>query len=82
MVRTQIQLTDEQYASLKKLAEERKVPMAELVRMSVDHLLRSSVWVSDEERRRRALDVVGRFNSGRGDLSEKHDDYFVEAVES
>lgn len=81
MVRTQIQLTEEQYGSLKRLAEMKKVPMAELIRQGVDEILKSSVAISDDERRQRALDVAGRFHSGRQDLSEKHDEHFAEAVE-
>lgn len=37
---------------------------------------------SSEEKRRRALEVVGRFHSGTGDLAERHDEYFVEAIEA
>ena len=39
MVRTQIQLTEEQAEGLKRLAAERGVSMAELVRQSVQRLL-------------------------------------------
>lgn len=36
---------------------------------------------ADGERRRRALAVVGKFRSERGDLSTRHDDYFAEACD-
>jgi hypothetical protein len=82
MVRTQIQLTEEQHTALKRLAETRRVSMAVLVRQGVDEVLKSVVAVSDEEIRRRALEIVGKFNSGKSDISEKHDEYFAEATES
>jgi predicted DNA-binding ribbon-helix-helix protein len=81
MVRTQIQLTDEQYESLKRMAQVEEIPMAELVRRGVDKILRSSVAISEDEQRQRALEIAGSFRSGKKDISEKHDDYFVEAIE-
>jgi Arc/MetJ-type ribon-helix-helix transcriptional regulator len=82
MVRTQIQLTDEQHSALKRLAESKRVSMAELVRQGVDEVLKSGITVSDGELRKRALEIVGRFNSGKSDISEKHDEYFAEAIET
>lgn len=82
MFRTQIQLTDEQHSALKRLAESKRVSMAELVRQGVDEVLKSGITISDEELRKRALEIVGRFNSGKSDISEKHDEYFAEAIET
>jgi len=79
MVRTQVQLTKEQVAELKRLAAERGVSVAELVREGVEVVIRASRGMSREERRRRALAVVGRHH-GPPDLSIRHDDYFVESV--
>lgn len=79
MVRTQIQLTQEQMTALKKLAAERGVSVAELVRASVAMLLAQSHGLSREERRRRAMGLPS-FHSGVSDLSARHDDYFAEAV--
>jgi len=81
VVRTQIQLTNEQYESLKRMAQAEGIPMAELVRRGVDKILKSSVAISEEELRQRALEIAGRFNSGKKDISEKHDDYLAEAIE-
>jgi hypothetical protein len=81
--RTQVQLTDRQTEALRALAKERGVPIAELVREGVDLLLRrSGNHVSYEERTRRMLEASGKFNSGVGDLSSRHDDYFAEAIEA
>jgi predicted nucleic acid-binding protein len=49
--------------------------MAVLIREAVDALIRGDTAMSADERRRRALRVVGRFTSGSGDVSARHDDY-------
>jgi hypothetical protein len=79
MIRTQIQLTEDQAATLKELAHRENVSIAELTRQAIDHWLRHMGAVSPVEQRRQALDVVGRFHSGKSDISEKHDDYLAEA---
>jgi len=79
MVRTQIQITEEQAAAVKRLARLRGISMAEVIRQGVDQVLRTEGPVDAEERRRRALSVIGRYHSGLGDLSEHHDDYLAEA---
>lgn len=79
MIRTQIQLTEEQVRLLKALAAERRVSIAELIRQSVDQFVRMSRGVDAEERKRRAIAVAGRFRSGCSDLSEEHDAYLAEA---
>ncbi len=79
MVRTQIQLTDEQAARLKERAAAENVPLAEIVRRGLEMYLANDTSISQEERRRRALEFVGKFSSGLSDLSERHDDYLAEA---
>lgn len=81
MIRTQIQLTERQATGLKRLAADRGVSMASLVRLAVDRLLAERGAASDAERRRRALAVVGRFRSGLGDLAENHDRHLAEEGE-
>lgn len=78
MVRTQIQLSEEQLRALRRLAAEKGVSLAELVRQGVDKVLRESS-ADLEERRRRAMAIAGKFSSGLSDLSARHDDYLVEA---
>ncbi len=82
MVRTQIQLTEEQANSLKRLANKLHISLAELVRQGVDTILRSSGETTGEERKRRAIAAAGRFRSGRQDLSTKHDMYLAKAFEA
>ncbi|MDG6027443.1 MAG: ribbon-helix-helix protein, CopG family [Candidatus Brocadia sp.] len=79
MVRTQIQLTEEQVKALKKIALSRHLSIAEIIRQAVDTVIRTDTVVGIEERRKRAIDIVGRFSSGKRDISRKHDTYLVEA---
>lgn len=82
MVRKQVQLTKEQVAALKSRAAEENVSVSELVRRGVDLLNQARGALSKSERWERALSVAGRFESGRDDVSERHDDYLVEAFGS
>jgi hypothetical protein len=79
MIRTQIQLTEEQSRALKAMALEENVSVAELIRRSIDRYLRSANRPTLDERRRRALAVVGKFSSDVTDLSINHDHYLAEA---
>jgi len=66
---------------LKELAAQPQVSMAELIRQAVRNLLETSTWIPKEERRRRAIAAAGRFESGPGDLAEKHDEYLIHSYE-
>jgi len=79
MVRTQIQLTEEQAKAVKKIARARHLSVAELMRQAVDNLIKASTVIDVEERRKRAIDAAGRFRSGLRDLSTEHDKYLEEA---
>lgn len=81
MERTQIQLTGEQAAKLKRLSGIRHCSMANLIREAVDKYVRSEVVVDDEEKRRRARAAAGCASSGLGDLAENHDKYLAEAFD-
>ena len=80
MVRTQIQLTEEQSRALKRLAASKQISIAELIRQGVDTVLRSNTSIDLDEKRRRAMAAAGRFRSGRRDISEKHDRYLAEVL--
>ena len=79
MVRTQIQLTEDQAKALKKIAQSRHLSVAELIRKAVDTVIKSSTVVNVEERHKRAMEIVGKFGSGKRDVSKKHDLYLREA---
>ena len=77
MVRTQIQLTEAQAAALRRMAAERGVSMAALIRDAVEQVIEA------QETQRgswaRALAVVGKYSSGLTDVAEEHDRYLEEA---
>jgi predicted DNA-binding protein len=79
MVRTQVRLSADQVARLKARALEEGVSLAELVRRAVERYLAEEEGGGYEERARRALEAVGRFASGAGDVGEAHDRYLEEA---
>ncbi len=79
MVRTQIQLTKEQAQALRSLAASQRLSVAELIRRAVDAFLQSQKSIDHEEKKRRALAALGRFRSGRRDVSKNHDRYLNEA---
>lgn len=73
MIRTQVSLSTEQHEQLRRMASERGVSMAQLVREGVDRLLEA-----DERRSRwqRFLTATDRFKgSGSRDVAANHDRY-------
>jgi len=81
MIRTQIQLTQDQSKSLKKMSKKEKKSVAELIRISVDKMLNSETPYSDVELKQKALSAAGQL-SGTNDLAEKHDDYLADTYAS
>jgi len=79
MIRTQIQLTEEQHKFLKEKAAEYDVSMAELVRRGIDLLAEQETKPSREELKRRALSI-GSYEDieGATDVSVNHDKYLAE----
>ena len=82
MVRTQIQLTEEQSQALKRIAASEGKSIAELIRRSIDVMLRSKSAISEDEKRQRAIAAAGKFSSEDVDLSTEHDRYLSEAYEA
>lgn len=78
MVRTQIQLTEEQAARMKTAALKKGVSMAELIRQAIEMLLDKGSEKSEAELRRRAIEAAGRFHSGRRNVARNHDGYLSE----
>ena len=79
MVRTQIQLTEAQAKTIKKVAMEKGTSVAEVIRRAVENMVQSSPKVSNQERISRAIEIAGKFRSGKGNVSRKHDEYLTEA---
>ena len=76
MVRTQIQLTDDQHRKLKRIAAEEGLSISEIIRRSLDHVFARG-GSSRQEAYARAAEVLGRFEDieGATDLSQHHDQY-------
>jgi len=79
MVRTIVQLTETQAATLKQLASQRATSVAALVREAVERAY------GDEQRKRaerveRARAAVGSARGGPADLAENHDEYYAQAI--
>jgi hypothetical protein len=81
VIRTQIQLTEKESAELRRIAAERGESMAAVIRHAVDAYLESATGPAWEDRVARALAAVGSCRSETGDVADRHDDYFVDAVE-
>ncbi len=68
----QIYLRDDQEKALRVIAERRGESLASLIREGVDLLL-ESVPVDEDP----LLDLIGLYDSGRGDLAYQHDQYLT-----
>jgi hypothetical protein len=75
MVRTQIQLTQEQARAVKAMAANRGVSMAEVIREAVDRLV---VEMERTDKMRSFMKLAGRYSSGLTDVSVNHDKYLEE----
>ena len=77
MIRTQIQLDEDQYERLKAIAAKRSQSLALLVRQSVERFLDES---ETSEAWDRLMDAAGRCHdpAATRDVSTRHDDYIVE----
>ena len=82
MIRTRIQLTEEQARALRTRARLEERPMAELVRESVAEYPVRRPAPDVRELARRARNLEGRFRSGCPDLAEDHDRHLDEAFDS
>lgn len=75
MKRTQIQLTDKQYRLLKEISGQKNISLAEVVREAVSFYSASTINIDQDLRIRDALSLIGKFNSGKKDISINHDQY-------
>ncbi|MDL1979253.1 MAG: CopG family transcriptional regulator [Deltaproteobacteria bacterium] len=81
MVRTQIQLTEEQARKLKEFSLSSHESVAALIRKAVDQFIvtgepdRSALY-------RQAGSIVGKYKAKKSDISVEHDRYLEEAFEA
>jgi len=79
MVRTKLQLSEDQTKAIKRITAAQGTSMAEVIRRAVDEVIISSPAGDWKERHRRALAIVGKFRSGKRDISRNHDRCLAEA---
>jgi len=79
MVRTQIQLTENQQEALRRLSAATGRSVADLIREGVEQVLAVRPLPNRQERIERAIRVAGRFASGTADGSREHDSHLAEA---
>jgi len=79
MVRTQIQPTKQQEEAIRVIAAAQGISVAKSIRRAIDAMTRSGSSVDTEEKRRRALRIVGKFRSGKRDVPRRHKAYLPEA---
>ncbi len=80
MVRTQIQLSEKQAKLVKSISAEQGISVSEVIRRAIDSMEKFSMDY-DAGKKKLALEVVGKFSSGKGDISEKHDEYLSRAFQ-
>lgn len=84
MIRVQIQFTAEELAALREEAVQRHISVSAVVREAVDERmtrLRRLPATSLAERKAGAIAACGRFRSGLGDVSARHDEYFADSID-
>jgi hypothetical protein len=81
MVRTQIQLTEAQAKTVKKVAMEEGTSVAEVIRRAVEKMAETRSKLGSQEKVRRAIEIAGKYRSGKKDVSRKHDEYLAEGYE-
>jgi hypothetical protein len=83
MIRTQIQLTPDQEAKVKRLAAERDVSMAEVIRDAIDLIPESDVRAARFARALAAIrGTTFRDVDGATDVAENHDAYLADIYEA
>ena len=77
MIRTQIQLDEDQADVLKRMAGQQRISMAEAIRRAVDAYVAHSAEDGRQAKRSRALAAIGAFSAGPR-LSQEHDEAFAQ----
>ena len=78
MIRTQVQIKEDQINWLRSKARDRGVSVSQLIREGID-FYRSRENQLPMDKKRKALAAVGRFSSGQSDISARHDEYLSSA---
>ncbi len=77
MIRTQVQVEDDQMEWLKSRAKEQGVSVSKLFRESVKLYIKA-MTKPPKDKKKRAMRAIGKFSSGKTDVSVKHDSYLTD----
>ena len=80
MIRTQVQLEEDQLKWLRDRARESDKSISQVIREGVE-LYRAQEERIPEDKKQKAIAAIERFASKDSDISERHDDYLAEAFE-
>lgn len=75
MIRTQVQLEENQIQWLRATAKDTGVSISQLVRDSISFFQKQKNNSTNKEK---ALQAVGSFRSGKSDIARNHDKYLTE----
>ncbi|MBW1982344.1 MAG: CopG family transcriptional regulator [Deltaproteobacteria bacterium] len=81
MIRTQIQIEEEQMQWLRTRASQKKISISQLIRESIAFFREHEERITSTKKER-ALAALGLFDSGLRDVSERHDDYLADLLMS
>lgn len=79
MIRTQIQIEEDQIEWLRAESRARGVSVSHLIREGIN-LFRKDQRRFPEGKKAKALAAIGRFSSTISDVSKRHDDYLAKAM--
>ena len=75
MKRTQVQLTEKQYKTIKEISSSRNISMAEVIREAIDWYCPNKAIFANKEKIQKAIGIMGKYRSGHQDISKDHDRY-------
>ena len=83
MVRTQIQLTEDQAQMLRELSLAGNESVAALIRKAIDRFLVTGTGIPNRAAQyRQALSLAGKYETAQPDIAVEHDRYLDEAFRS
>ena len=75
MKRTQVQLTEKQYKTVKEISSSSNISMAEVIREAIDAYCPNKAIFANKEKIQKAIGIMGKYRSGYQDISKDHDRY-------
>jgi hypothetical protein len=78
MLRTQVQIEEDQMEWLRTNASARGISVSQLIREGIKFYRVHEERLPDI-RKKKAMEAIGRFSSGTSDVSARHDDYLADA---